>query len=92
MLSTTRPGDQPLDHSGKGNHLLDRLPEAVFVEQWRTVNKQSGEALFRILGRRPTQDEADAAASVIQWLGTEDGQRFIRLAEADIDRRQHVNR
>lgn len=85
LLNAARDGDVPLDHSGTNHDRLDRLPEAAYIVQWQRVNVPGRDLLVQILGRWPTQEEADVAANVIQWLGTAVGASFVRQAEATID-------
>lgn len=88
LLELARDGDVPLDHSGTRHDRLDRLPEAVYVEQWQRANAPGRDLLVKILGRHPTQEEADVAANVIQWLGTAVGLGFVRQAETTIEQRK----
>lgn len=88
LLDAARDGDVPLDHSGTNHDRLDRLPEAVYVAQWQQVNAPGRDLLVKILGRWPTEEEADVAANVIQWLGTAVGFGFMRQAEATIEQRK----
>lgn len=87
LMAAARNGSLPLDHSGTTRRGA-RMPEAVFAEQWITANKRGRDTLSKVLGRWPTQEEADAVANAMRWLGSAEGQRFIRLAEADIERRK----
>lgn len=88
LMDAARDGDVPLDHSGTNHDRLNRLPEAVYVEQWQRANAPGRDLLVNILGRWPTQEEADVAADVIQWLGTAVGLGFVRQAESIIEQRK----
>ena len=88
LLDAARNGDVPLDHSGTNHDRLDRLPEAVYVEQWQHANAPGRDLLVKILERWPTQEEADVAANVIQWLGTAVGLGFVHRTEATIEQRK----
>lgn len=92
LMAAARAGNMPLDHWGTGRRRGGRLSETAFAEQWVAANRRGRDTLCKVLGRWPTQEEADAAANVMRWLGTAEGQRFLRLTEAEIERRQHEAR
>lgn len=92
LLDAARDGNVPLDHSGTTHDRLDRLPEAVYIDQWKHANAPGRNVLVKILGRWPTQEEADVAANVIQWLGTAVGLGFVRQSEAVIEQRKAAAR
>ncbi len=79
--------------------------ERVFFDQWVHVNKRvpilnSGCGTLELLmsddpneHRAPiTQRDMDVATAVVQWLGTNCGDGFLRDCETEIKRRQDVER
>lgn len=67
----------------KGLHVkhAKSLLEGIYSGRWKEINAASPSALECILGgdvpRLVTQDEATTAATVIQWLGSTDGHKFV---------------
>lgn len=66
------------------------LREMLFVFQWQKENGDvidapyGGQLLAKLLGHEPTPQEWETAATVIQWLGSNIGQCFLREVEDDI--------
>jgi hypothetical protein len=82
-----------------------RMPERVYLEHWRKLNVRhpSVNRGFTALEWILTPDghdhpapisrrDARVAASVVQWLGTNCGMGFLRSAEDEIRKRDHVGR
>jgi hypothetical protein len=69
-------------HEGQSTHRLDQNPlERKFHDAWKQHNKD-GDTLSWLLGdgsRRghPSDRDAMVAATVVQWLGSPVGARFV---------------
>lgn len=73
---------QKLTHRGANDHRLQdskNRREAVFCKQWRELNRLNPNFLSSLLGREATQQDAETAATVVQYLGTREG--FKELEE-----------
>jgi hypothetical protein len=71
-----------LTHRGANDHRLQdskNRREAVFAKQWRELNRLNPNFLSSLLGREATQQDAEVAATVLQYLGTREG--FKELEE-----------
>jgi len=69
------------------NRRLTNYAEEVFAREWEKENLGTASrcpTLQLLLGRIPNQDEAEAAAEVIQWLGTNVGCGFLWKCEKEI--------
>lgn len=54
------------------------MPEAIFVAEWRKRNLSEPTLFGRILNRsKPSQRDAQVAASFVSWLGTGVGDAFL---------------
>jgi hypothetical protein len=77
-----------LEHKGHRAHRCDdknNLLERIFAEEWASLNQGSRCTLEYMLAdevNKPrgevSQRDATVAATVIQWLGTDVGQCFLR--------------
>lgn len=57
------------------------MAEAVFVAEWQRWNPRETQLLGRLLGRkRPSQRDAQVAASFVSWLGTNVGSSYLHQA------------
>lgn len=85
MINTTNIGTHfdRINYRPKGSERPYVNEERVFFEQWDDANVQrpwlnSGrDILFCLMGREPTKEERTAAATVIQWLGTNIGRCWL---------------
>jgi hypothetical protein len=90
-----------IEHVGTHAHRLGlgalSFREDAFADEWKSENQAIHErscmdpTLARLLGRMPTQDEATAVATVIQWLGSNCGQGFLHAVQARIMRSPHTH-
>lgn len=51
--------------------------EIVYAKAWRELNRLEPDFLKKLLGREPTENDAEIAATVIQWLGTKSGANMV---------------
>lgn len=67
-------------HSDRLHPDADNPREVAFAEQWLKINTQalSKPLLEYLLSEYPTERDAQVAATVVQWLGTNVGMSFIR--------------
>lgn len=73
---------EKLIHKGVNHYRLNNSAnrrEAVFCKQWRELNRLNPNFLSSLLGREATQQDAEVAATVLQYLGTREG--FKELEE-----------
>ena len=70
---------EPIDEWGfKTYRFKDNPMEKRFVDMWITLNEQSQYHLHRLLGFDATDEQINAANTIIQWLGTPVGISFLR--------------
>lgn len=70
-----------LVHKGVNQNRLNdtrNRREIVFAREWRDFNRLNPEFLSSLLGREATQEDAETAASVIQYLGTKEGWKNLQ--------------
>lgn len=60
--------------------------EVAFAEAWHRENNRSTENLLEHLLPGFTEDASRVAATVIQWLGTNVGQGFLRRVAEEIEK------
>jgi hypothetical protein len=82
-------------HASRLQH-ASSFRESIFAESWKDENPDllqircTNPTLASLLGRVPTQDEATAVATVIQWLGSNCGQGFLHTVNAEISRHKEA--
>lgn len=51
--------------------------EIVLAKAWRELNRLNPNFLSKLLGREVGEDEAQIAATIVQWAGTSEGSKFF---------------
>ena len=90
-----------IKHEGRSTHRFDDNPlERVFADEWKEMNDGEGRGhgiLAYLLAENPNRPrnevsdrDAEVAATVIQWLGSNVGQCFLSRAN-DVIREAHLD-
>lgn len=90
LMSLARKGCIPVDYDRARLPAPATLLELETSRAWQNANAGSAALLEGILGRQPTQDEADLAGQIILWLVGEEGQNFVSLSKALADARSMI--
>lgn len=71
--------DTPQHKGAQAYRLQDssNRKEIVFAKEWREFNRLNPNFLSSLLGRNPTDSDRESIATIIQWMGTKNGLKFI---------------
>jgi hypothetical protein len=88
----------PTKQKYHGYHTANTPDEQIAAQLWQEENERHGDVtlLAKLLGgtcpRNPTEREYVTVATVIQWLGTAEGQEFTRDLIRHWGRRKRASR